>query len=70
VVTSSRSRCNRLDRIPPDEIATTIVTYEEQMRGWLARASRANTIERLVTAYSRLQTHIETFRHFEVGPGT
>ena len=26
----------RLADLPPKEVATTIVNYEEQMRGWLA----------------------------------
>jgi tRNA(fMet)-specific endonuclease VapC len=58
----------RLDRISPSEVATTVVTYEEQMRGWLARAAQANRVERMVATYARLQTHIETFRHIPVLP--
>jgi tRNA(fMet)-specific endonuclease VapC len=58
----------RLEQIPAEEIATTIITYEEQMRGWLARAAQARTIERMLTAYARLQVHIETFRGIPVVP--
>ena len=35
----------RLDQVPDDELATPIITYGEQMRGWLARAAQANTPE-------------------------
>jgi tRNA(fMet)-specific endonuclease VapC len=52
---------SRLDRIEGGEVATTIITYEEQMRGWLARAAAADTTEKMRRAYSRLKTHIETF---------
>lgn len=30
----------------PDEIATTIITFEEQMRGWTAFIAKANSIEK------------------------
>jgi tRNA(fMet)-specific endonuclease VapC len=58
----------RLDRLPPDDIATTIITYEEQMRGWLAHAAQANTTERMLVSYARLQKHIETFHEIPI-PG-
>ena len=38
----------RLERLPIEETVTTIITYEEQMRGWFARAAQANTTERMV----------------------
>jgi tRNA(fMet)-specific endonuclease VapC len=58
----------RLEQVPPAEIATTIVTYEEQMRGWLARAAQARTVDRMLGAYSRLQVHVETFKVIPVLP--
>lgn len=58
----------RLEQIPVSEIATTIITYEEQMRGWLARAAQAQTIERMLTVYARLQTHVETFKRIPIVP--
>jgi tRNA(fMet)-specific endonuclease VapC len=38
------------------------------MRGWLARAAQANSPARLVSAYARLQKHIETFKVIPVVP--
>ena len=58
----------RLEQVPHKSIATTIVNYEEQMRGWLARAAQANTPEQMLTAYARLQGHIETFAGIPILP--
>src|SRR5947207_1510697 len=58
----------RLERVPDSEIATTVINYEEQMRGWLARASSANTTEKMRLAYSRLMTHIATFSGIPILP--
>jgi tRNA(fMet)-specific endonuclease VapC len=45
----------RLRALPPNEVATTIISYEEQMRGWLARLARATTLERQVSDYVELK---------------
>ena len=51
----------RLDQVPIREIGTTIVNYEEQMRGWLSRAAQANMLTQLQKAYARLEEHMATF---------
>jgi len=43
------------DRTPKDLIATSVVTFEEQLRGRLAVVQRAQTAERLALAYLRLR---------------
>ncbi len=40
----------------------TIVSFEEQMRGWLAYVARAKRPERLVLAYRRLHALLDDFR--------
>jgi tRNA(fMet)-specific endonuclease VapC len=52
----------RLAQVPVNEIATTIISYEEQMRGWLSYVSQAKTPERLIEAYPSLQNHVEAYR--------
>jgi tRNA(fMet)-specific endonuclease VapC len=52
----------RLSRIAPDEAATTIINFEEQMRGWLAYLSRARTLTQQVEAYRRLKKHLDNYR--------
>jgi len=34
----------KLAEFAPDEIATSIITFEEQMRGWMAFIAKANSI--------------------------
>ena len=46
--------------------ATTIVTYEEQTRGWLNRLSSVKTLEEQTNAYLRLQQHTVHYRDINV----
>jgi tRNA(fMet)-specific endonuclease VapC len=46
----------RLDQLPPDDIATSIVSFHEQVQGWLAFLSRARKPEQVVTAYAKLES--------------
>jgi tRNA(fMet)-specific endonuclease VapC len=52
----------RLSLIAPNEAATTILNFEEQMRGWLAYLSHARTLQQQVEAYRRLKRHLDNYR--------
>jgi tRNA(fMet)-specific endonuclease VapC len=56
----------RLRALPPDDVATTVITYEEQMRGWLARLARANTIDRQMSDYAELKQLLRDFCNIAV----
>ncbi len=45
----------RLDKSPIEEKATSIVTFEEQMRGWMARLARSSALGwRLETSHQKI----------------
>ena len=50
-----RARIAQLD--PPERVATTVVTYEEQSRGRLAAVNAARTARELVEGYAHLRQH-------------
>jgi tRNA(fMet)-specific endonuclease VapC len=56
----------RLTEFPPDEIATSIITFEEQMRGWMAFIAKANSIEKQVSVYGKLARFLESYRYIPI----
>lgn len=48
------------------EISTTIITFEEQMRGWLAFSARTRTIEQEINAYRKLNGFLDDYRKMPV----
>jgi tRNA(fMet)-specific endonuclease VapC len=57
---------SRLKQLDPQEISTTIVSYEEQTRGWLAFMARARKVSQLIEAYRRLHRHLDVYRAIQV----
>lgn len=53
----------KLAEFSPDEIVTTIITFEEQMRGWMAFIAKANSIEKQISAYEKLGRFLDSY-HF------
>jgi tRNA(fMet)-specific endonuclease VapC len=51
----------RLRIVPPDDIATTIISFEEQLRGWLARLATANSLKREITDYGELKKLLQNY---------
>ncbi len=59
---SSKLR-HKLEQFSPDELFTTIITFEEQLRGWMAFIAKAKTIEQQIYAYERLHRSLEAYRN-------
>jgi tRNA(fMet)-specific endonuclease VapC len=52
----------RLKAIAPEEVAATIINFEEQTRGWLTYHARARTMAQQIEAYRRLKRHLDNYR--------
>jgi tRNA(fMet)-specific endonuclease VapC len=51
-----------------DEVATTIISAEEQFRGWLAQIRRQRDLHEQIVTYQRLQRRIEFFAAWHLLP--
>jgi tRNA(fMet)-specific endonuclease VapC len=58
----------RLETLPPDEVVTTVITLEEQMRGWLALIHRVTDVRRQVAYDERRRSLVAFFAAWEVLP--
>ena len=59
---------NRMDQLltSSDSAATTIITFEEQVRGWMSRLAKAKTISQQVYDYQKLNQLLENYRAITV----
>jgi len=57
---------HRIEQHPNDKLVTTIVTYEEQFRGWMAYLAKAKRVTAQVEAYRRLAKHAEHYRRAQL----
>jgi tRNA(fMet)-specific endonuclease VapC len=51
----------RLDAFPQEDVRTTIVSFEEQMRGWLSIIARSKRRNQEVAAYQLLHDSLAFF---------
>lgn len=51
----------RLAGVNPAQVAASIISYEEQMRGWLSYAAKAQTVEKQVEAYKQLKRQLTNY---------
>lgn len=58
----------RMEAAAERVFATTIVSVEEQMRGWLAVISRVRDVDKQVLYYEQLGLLFDLFRRWEVVP--
>jgi tRNA(fMet)-specific endonuclease VapC len=56
----------RLRRLPPDDMATSIVSFHDQVQGWLAFLNRSRKPEQIVAAYAKLEKIWRSFLKMNV----
>jgi tRNA(fMet)-specific endonuclease VapC len=56
----------RLDALPPDDVATCIICFQEQMQGWQAYLNRARKPGQIVQAYAKLELMWRSFLRMNV----
>src|SRR5437867_1562561 len=56
----------RVGAVPADELATTVVSVEEQSSGWYAQLRQAKRPEQLAWAYRRLAETVRFFAHIRI----
>jgi tRNA(fMet)-specific endonuclease VapC len=55
-----------LSQLPSDDIATTIVSFHEQVQGWLAYVKRARKPAQVIHAYAKLEALWRSFLKMNV----
>lgn len=56
----------RLSRLKPEERITTIITFEEQMRGWMSHLAQARSLKLQIEAYHQLKEFLDRYRKLTV----
>jgi tRNA(fMet)-specific endonuclease VapC len=56
----------RVQAAGPTLVAVSVITFEEQMRGWLAAIRATKTSEARTTAYQRLRMAVDYFASFTI----
>jgi tRNA(fMet)-specific endonuclease VapC len=56
----------RLDAAEGESVCATIISFEEQARGWLAQIARSRDVEREIASYHRLQLLLKFYQRFPV----
>jgi tRNA(fMet)-specific endonuclease VapC len=51
----------RVRGVDPAQISTSIISYEEQVRGWLSYIAKAQTEDKQVEAYKQLKNQLNNY---------
>lgn len=57
-----------LNTLPPDAIYVTVISYEEQIRGWMAALGAAQNSAAQVRPYARLTMQLDNYCNLQILP--
>ena len=60
----------RVDAVPPERLAVTVVSAEEMLTGWYTQVRRARSEQKLAQAYEGLFAIVELLKQVSVLPFT
>jgi tRNA(fMet)-specific endonuclease VapC len=58
----------RIASVKDEEVVTTVVTYEEQVRSWLSQIGRHSDVQQQIPFYDRLVRFADFFADWELLP--
>lgn len=56
----------KLADLDSNQVFTTIITYEEQTRGWLSYIAQQSSINSQIIAYQELEKHLKNYRFIPI----
>src|SRR5262245_46687257 len=56
----------RLNELGEDHVAITVISCEEQMRGWMAYVAKARNVAQQIDAYGRLRTQLQGYCDMQI----
>lgn len=62
----SQRLITRLEETDPNLLAATIISYEEQTRGWMSYLAKARSQTEQLKAYARLERHLNSWKQMSV----
>ncbi len=65
---SAKALRERIESVPDEDVVTTVVTYEEQVRSWLSQIARHADVHRQIPYYERLIRMADFFADWELLP--
>lgn len=57
---------SRLRQVSSDEICTTVISYEEQLRGWMGMLAKATKLKNQIEVYGRLESQLTNYCRLSV----